>query len=180
MVIRVDTENGFIDLSKKRVPKHLEKAMQDKFAKGKLMMTILRAVRRKTEVKVGDIYEKLVWPLQAQGDHVIDILTARLKKLDDIVDPLELDGEVKTVLKEEILRRLTPKPVKICSQIEITCFSPEGIDAIKEALRAGEECSTREIEIRVTIVASPLYTLSATTKWKHECYQLMRDACKKI
>lgn len=95
MIIRVDKENGFIDLSKKRVPSHLEKGMQDKFAKGKLLMTIMRAVRRKTNVTVPELYEKLVWPLQTDGDHAIDVLIAKLKKLNEIVDPLEFDDKIK-------------------------------------------------------------------------------------
>jgi translation initiation factor 2 alpha subunit (eIF-2alpha) len=37
MVIRVDRENGYIDLSKKRVPKGDNADVQSRFAKGKMV-----------------------------------------------------------------------------------------------------------------------------------------------
>jgi translation initiation factor 2 subunit 1 len=42
--------------------------------------------------------------------------------------------ELKTDLLTYIKRRLAPQPVKIRADIEVTCFTYEGIDAIKAAL----------------------------------------------
>lgn len=47
--------------------------------------------------------------------------------------------DVKDKLQSEIKRRLTPQALKIRADFEITCFAYEGIDAIKEALRAGQK-----------------------------------------
>lgn len=46
-------------------------------------------------------------------------------------------------------RRLTPQPVKIRADIDCSCFGYEGIDAVKEALLAGEQCSTEDVQIKV-------------------------------
>lgn len=43
------------------------------------------------------------------------------------------------VLQATIARRLTPQPIKLRADIELTCYQPAGIDAIKRALRAGEQ-----------------------------------------
>ena len=59
-----------------------------------------------------------------------------------------------------IARRLTPQPIKLRADIELTCYTPSGIDAIKKALRAGEKASTEAVPIKAKLVAPPLYVLS--------------------
>jgi translation initiation factor 2 subunit 1 len=61
----------------------------------------------------------------------------------------------------QISRRLTPQPAKIRADIEVTCFSYEGIDAIKAALQEGEKMSTEGCPIHVKLVAPPLYIIVA-------------------
>lgn len=59
-----------------------------------------------------------------------------------------------------IARRLTPQPIKLRADIELTCYTPAGIDAIKKALRAGEKESNEAVPIKTKLVAPPLYVLS--------------------
>lgn len=59
-----------------------------------------------------------------------------------------------------IARRLTPQPIKLRADIELTCYTPAGIDAIKKALRAGERESNEAVPIKAKLVAPPLYVLS--------------------
>jgi translation initiation factor 2 subunit 1 len=59
-----------------------------------------------------------------------------------------------------IARRLTPQPIKLRADIEVTCYTPSGIDAIKKALKAGETASTEAVPIKAKLVAPPLYVLS--------------------
>lgn len=72
---------------------------------------------------------------------------------------------IKTLLAT-IARRLTPQPIKLRADIELTCFQPAGIDAIKKALKAGEAVSTPTVPIKAKLVAPPFYVLgtNATDK----------------
>lgn len=65
-----------------------------------------------------------------------------------------------------IARRLTPQPIKLRADIELTCYTDAGIDAIKKALRSGEAVSTEAVPIKAKLVAPPLYVLgtNATDK----------------
>ena len=65
-----------------------------------------------------------------------------------------------TLLMNTIARRLTPQPIKLRADIELTCYTPAGIDAIKKALKAGERASTEAVPIKAKLVAPPLYVLS--------------------
>lgn len=71
------------------------------------------------------------------------------------VPPATLD-----LLLATIARRLTPQPIKLRADIELTCYTPAGIDAIKKALRAGEKASSEAVPIKARLVAPPLYVLS--------------------
>lgn len=54
---------------------------------------------------------------------------------------MDISPVIKNDLLTYIKRRLAPQPVKIRADIEVTCFTYEGIDAIKAALGEGEDKS---------------------------------------
>jgi translation initiation factor 2 subunit 1 len=74
---------------------------------------------------------------------------------------------VLSLLQATVARRLTPQPIKIRADVELTCYTPAGIAAIKKALRAGERASSEQVPIKARLVAPPLYVLStnATDKF---------------
>jgi translation initiation factor 2 subunit 1 len=74
--------------------------------------------------------------------------------------PSPIDPSTFSILTATIARRLTPQPIKLRADIELTCYTPAGIDAIKRALRAGEQQSTDAVPIKAKLVAPPLYVLS--------------------
>ena len=89
-------------------------------------------------------------------------------------------SNVLPALLQQIARRLTPQPAKIRADIEVTCFSYEGIDAIKTALLAGEKMSTEHCPIKVKLVAPPLYVVVANTLDKEMGLATVRSGVDKI
>lgn len=68
---------------------------------------------------------------------------------------------VRKELMDYIGKKLTPHPTKVRADVEVTCFGYDGIDAVKEALRTAEEQNTPENQIKVKLVAPPLYVLTS-------------------
>lgn len=99
---------------------------------------------------------------------------------DKVFEALDISDDVHQALKDNIARRLTPKAVKIRSDIEVKCFSYEGIDAIKAALRAGEAVSTTSVPIKIRLVAPPLYVVSSNSTDKVGGVDLMEKALVEI
>jgi len=70
-------------------------------------------------------------------------------------DPSVLDDctfeseEEKSTLVVNIQHRLTPHPVKIRADVEVSCYAYEGIDAVKAALKAGLAHSTEDMPLKV-------------------------------
>ena len=81
----------------------------------------------------------------------------------EIFEGLDVSDEIRTELVSYIKRRLAPQPVKIRSDIEVTCFTYEGIDAIKEALLAGEQIGAAETPVKIKLIAPPQYVMTCTT-----------------
>lgn len=74
--------------------------------------------------------------------------------------PQPIPASTLSILTATIARRLTPQAIKLRADIELTCYTPSGIDAIKKALRAGEKQSNETVPIKAKLVAPPLYVLS--------------------
>jgi translation initiation factor 2 subunit 1 len=67
----------------------------------------------------------------------------------NVLDEYPIAAEVRAALLKNINRRLTPQAVKIRADLEVTCFAYDGIDAIKEALKAGEALGNADMPIKV-------------------------------
>eukprot|EP01117_Protostelium_nocturnum_P010383 TRINITY_DN3734_c0_g2_i2.p1 TRINITY_DN3734_c0_g2~~TRINITY_DN3734_c0_g2_i2.p1 ORF type:complete len:137 (-),score=63.84 TRINITY_DN3734_c0_g2_i2:149-559(-) len=67
-----------------------------------------------------------------------------------------------------VKHRLPPTQSKVRADIELTCFNFEGIDAIKNALRAGEKAASEGgfAPIKVKLVAPPLFVIFCTAVQK--------------
>lgn len=96
------------------------------------------------------------------------------------MDECGLEENVKELLLTHIKRRLMPQAVKVRSDIEVGCYAYEGVDAVKDALRAGIACGTEEMPIKINLIAPPRYVVTTTTLDKEGGIALLNEALKKI
>ena len=66
-------------------------------------------------------------------------------------------------LLKNIKRRMTPQPLKIRADVELTCFVYDGIERIKDAMRAAEAAGNEDCAVKMKLVAPPLYVLTTHT-----------------
>ncbi|KAF5530080.1 eukaryotic translation initiation factor 2 subunit alpha [Fusarium mexicanum] len=163
VVLRVDKEKGYIDLSKRRVsPEDIVKC-EERYNKSKMVHSIMVHLAEKTKLDIESLYEAIAWPLNKRFGHAIDAFKLSITNPEvwnDITFPNEV---AKEELKSYIGKRLTPQPTKIRADIEVTCFGYEGIDAVKTALRTAEAHSTDDTQVKVKLVSPPLYVLTCST-----------------
>lgn len=170
MVLRVDKEKGYIDLSKRRVSPEDVAACEEKYNKSKMVHSIMRHTAETTTATLVDLYEHMAWPLYAKYGHCFEAFKHMVGDPNKVLDELKkpdgspaVDDEVKNALVKDIRRRMTPQPLKIRADVELTCFAYDGVVHIKEAMRAAEAASTAECKVKISLVASPLYVVSAQT-----------------
>lgn len=97
------------------------------------------------------MYQQVGWPLYKLYGHAheaframvsdADAVWAKLREANGGSDPALLTPEIKSAFETLVRRRMTPQPVKIRADVEMTCFARDGIERIKEAMRfaAGED-----------------------------------------
>jgi len=89
-----------------------------------------------------------------------------------------MSEDIKEKVIAEIKRRLTPPSVKVRADFEMTCYTYEGIDGIREALRAGEKLSNPQVDIKFQVVTAPQYVGISNTYEKSSGVELMTAALK--
>jgi len=156
VVLRVDKEKGYIDLSKRRVSDEDIAKCEEKYNKSKAVHSIMRHVAETTHMDLEELYTKVAWPLYKKFGHAYDAFKLTMGD-DTVLSSLGLDPNVADTVNKNIKRRLTPQPVKVRADFEVTCFHYEGIDAIKKALTKGEQTSKPEAPVKIKLVAPPLY-----------------------
>ncbi len=113
------------------------------------------------------MYKLVGWPLYRHYKHAYDAFKIALspESNEDIFKSagIEIDQGTRDVILNYVKRRLAPQPVKVRADIEVTNFSYEGIDAIKEALLAGESKGSQDVPIKIKLIAPPVYVITCMT-----------------
>ncbi|KAJ3092725.1 hypothetical protein HK100_006879, partial [Physocladia obscura] len=180
VVLRVDKEKGYIDLSKRKVsPEDIAKC-EEKFTKSKQVHSIMSHVAERTGEPLEHLYENIAWPIYKRFGHAYDAFKLAINEPDKVFEGITMNDNIRQELLHNIKRRLTPQATKIRSDIEVTCFGYEGIDAIKAALHAGEGCSTETVPIKIQLVAPPLYVMTTNSLDKVQGVVVMEKAILRI
>ncbi|CCH45153.1 Eukaryotic translation initiation factor 2 subunit alpha [Wickerhamomyces ciferrii] len=180
VVLRVDKEKGYIDLSKRRVSAEDVIKCEERYTKSKAAHSILRHCAEKFGIPLESLYQTIGWPLSRKYGHAYDAFKISITD-ETVFDDVEIPNpDVLQELRSYISRRLTPQAIKIRSDIEVSCFSYEGIDAIKNALRAAEDLSTEHLQVKVKLVAAPLYVVTTQALEKQQGIDILTKALEVI
>ncbi|CAK9135824.1 unnamed protein product [Ilex paraguariensis] len=195
MVLRVDKEKGYIDLSKRRVSEEDIQACEERYNKSKLVHSIMRHVAETMKLDLEDLYIHVGWPLYRKYGHAFEAFKLIVNDPDSILNSLTRevkeigpDGqevtkvvpavteEVKDALIKNIRRRMTPQPLKIRADIEMKCFQFDGVLHIKEAMRKAEAAGNKDCPVKIKLVAPPAYVLNTQTLDKEQGIAILNKA----
>ncbi|KNC86568.1 hypothetical protein SARC_01291 [Sphaeroforma arctica JP610] len=180
MVLRVDEDKGYIDLSKRRVSPEDVKACDDKYQKNKAVNSILRHVAELCDAKLEDLYERTAWKLVAAYGTQYEAFRKALTEPEEVMGKLDLDEKTSACLLQQISRRLASQPSKIRADIDVHCWTSEGVEAVKDALRAGIAVGTEAAPVKVNLIAPPLYAVTTMSTDKDEGIKAVNKAVDAI
>ena len=179
-ILAVNQKNGFIYLSKIKVTPEETIKYRENYKKHYLVagIIILLSVRTKQPIKY--LYENIVWPIYHLNNNPFNIFkNIALGKL-KILKKLNIDKNIKNELIKIVKIRLPPKLLEIRSTFKLSCYTFDGIDAIKEALLNGKKLENNDISIIYQSLGAPLYECILYTYNINEGLFLMDESMNEV
>jgi translation initiation factor 2 subunit 1 len=167
-------------LSKRRVSAEDIAKCEDRYNKSKTVHSIMRHVSDKTGKDLEELNAMIAWPLYKKYGHAHEAFKIAITDPDAVFDEFDLPADVRSELLANIARRLTPQPVKVRADIELTCFAYSGVLAIQKALEAGGKLQTEAIPIDIRLIAPPLYVLISNATDKAGAIDRLEAAIERI
>lgn len=183
VVLRVDKEKGYIDLSKRRVSPEEIKKCTEKYNNAKSVHSIVRHVADVEKADILTLYEKTIWKLEklfGGAGSSYKALKAAITENPEIFDHFDVEGSLRDALIKNIRDRLTPQAVKIRTDVEVSCYKYEGINAVKDALRAGLALSTEHLPIEIALIAPPKYVMTTNSLDREQGIKRLEEATQAI
>jgi len=189
MVLRVDADRGYIDLSKRRVAAEDQLKAKEQFARNKTIHGIMRHVATIVEKPLDEVCRLISWPLYKEfgmnktydalrrmvNDGSVDIIAPTCTEL--VSDGKH--GDVIEALLTAAGRKLTPHQVRVRALFDVTCYSTDGVLAIKESIRnVLDECKDDGIVIK--LISAPQFLIETSGIGKEACCGRILNALEKI
>lgn len=176
-VIRIDKEKRYIDLSKKKVQPAEAQEADKHFKKAKMVHNILKQVATKLDCTLLSLYETFGWDLYDKYGHAFDAFRMIMNDPDQVFKEITIEEEQKKALVEAISRKMAPTPVKLRADFEITCFTYEGVDALREALLTAKKAVNEEtFKVDFKMIAPPHYKCECITLDKVKGHSKLEEA----
>ncbi|KAJ3436875.1 eukaryotic translation initiation factor 2 subunit [Anaeramoeba flamelloides] len=179
VVLGVDPKDNHVALSRKQANDPLQRKYFKGFVKkSKLVDLIMKQLSHATGVTLKKLYKQIVFPLYSDYHHPLDGLKAFLYD-HSVFDKYNFSSLYED-LNRSIRVKIHVKNLQLQADIQITCYSYEGIGAIQKSLIAAEKVGTKQFPIIATLVASPIYRITTTCSNRSEGIKLLNLACKKV
>jgi translation initiation factor 2 subunit 1 len=125
---------GYIDLSKRRAsPEDIIKA-EDRYQKAKAVHSIIKHVSARLKVPMQSLYQRIAWPLYKRYGHAFDAFTLAVTDPESVFKGLEMTEAETSEIKTFIALKMTPQPLRIRADIQVSCVGYEGVEAVRSAL----------------------------------------------
>lgn len=184
-VLRVDEHKGHIDLSLRRVNSAQKKNRMKEWKYALKFENLLQFFADETNMSLEEAYELIGFP-------ALDLMKHEYQ---DTIEEIKENGEeifkrIKGVSKEqeEIFLRIvdenvTISTVSIIGKLKLYFTNSNGVEKIKEALKAGVDTVKNKRPTRtliITYIAAPLYRVETISKDYLDAESMLSDALEAI
>jgi translation initiation factor 2 subunit 1 len=190
MIVRLDKDKGYVDLSKKRVEPEDATAKEESFARAKAVHGILRLVASSNNVEVEELCNKIAWPLYKRYKDAYEAFRKHINEEINMWDEIDFSQpgqdltdmaeKIKEDIETNLRRRLIQQQLRLRAKIECSCLEYAGIDAVKEALTKGLQVQKEEVELKINLVAHPVFVVTCTCRDKKLGMETIEESFKLI
>jgi len=161
LVLRVNEDRGYVDLSLRRVTLEQRTNKVNEWRYANKAENLLKFFGEQNKTTLEDMYKKIGWPLiEKYGDiHTAfeEIKDAGITALDNVPD-LALTPEMKEAFFKLVDQNVEIKRISISAEYNIRCPEGQGINIIKEAiLSANKIRRPKGIDVKFYYIGAPIY-----------------------
>lgn len=88
--------------------------------------------------------------------------------------------KIKADFEADLRRKLVQQSLRLRAKIEVACSEYEGVDAIRDALLKGLEASKDDFEVKIQLIACPLFVLTCVCHDKQQGTAVLDKAMELI
>lgn len=182
VVIRLDSDKKYIDLSKRTLKPDDKEAGNQKAQRGRDVLNYMRTVADSCQVHLPDLMINVAWPLyklfpktESSPGGALEALKLAVSKPDEVFSKLPgLQSSVRKELERLVQTKLKPKIRKYECEVSVTCTTVEGVESIKAVLVGAQNQSNGKVLI--TVKASPHFLLRTQSADREEGLKTLTDA----
>lgn len=163
-VLRVSTQRAQVDLSLRRVTGREKSDKMLEWKKVKKADSLMKGAGEKLKINEEEaakirsvIYEKF--------DNPFDAFEEATEEGEEVFTKLGISEEWAKALTEVAKAKIRLERAKVTGTVELTCSKTEGVEAIRQALRAAKKAKkSRGSTIKIYTVGSPRYRVEVRSK----------------
>lgn len=174
LVLRIDADKGYIDLSFKKVSPSQSEECCKKFTMTKIAFNIFKQLSIMHDKEVESYYTSIVWDVRDKFGHEYNLFKLMLSEREKILEQIDLSDDEKKNLYNLVIKKMRAKILWARADIELMCMSA-GIDGIKDILTTGQICDDsptqfglESCQVIIKYVGAPIYALF-TNSYDKKC-----------
>lgn len=177
VVLRVNMERGYIDLSLRRVNegqrrKKIEEIKQEQKAE-KIIETLAEQLKKKPEEVYRDIYGAVSKYYTFLYQCFQDVVKGEM-----VLEDVEIQSLYLKPLTEIIQQRMKPKELYVGGKLFLQSYAPQGVEILKDALLAGAQQDTKNVQLRY--LGGGAYDVSVKGEEYKEAEKILNKVLKSI
>lgn len=169
LVLDIDEEKGYIDLSKSKAHTDDILKCEKKWNQAKFVQTVMISMSIKLSIPLSEIHQEITWPLYRKYGSAYNAFLMYISDINSVPEIDSFNNELGPLIK----RRLE-SIYKFNAEINVTCLRYEGIDAIKDSIKSALLVYP---SLSITLIASPSFLMSISVEDKDKGFSIMNDAC---
>ncbi|KAI5170615.1 translation initiation factor 2 subunit 1 [Nematocida sp. LUAm3] len=181
LVMKVDKDKGYIDLSKKRAQYEEKVTAFERYYKGKIAHNFMQSIAIKTNVSLDQLYEEFGWELEKEfgsiykafreslgSEHLFQRTIRKSKFLTE-----KFLEEIEKLIK---LKLVVPK-IKVRADAETKCNKGNGVVVIKEILT---RIKKEHPNVEIALVSSPVFSFSVMSEDGETGERALKELLEKV
>lgn len=159
IVLRVDKEKGYIDISRKSIMKEDAAEAMQRYAQNKQAHTVMIMATKKLNIPISDLYEEYFIKSKPYGG----------------IYPYFLQLKEDDKMYEFVKKKFAALKYKIRADIDVSCY--KGVEDVVHALSAAKD---EDENVEIALIKPPVYSISLVASNKQDGIRIITNACQNV